>query len=119
MTIKTERQHLDCMCGILLNYFPLLRNTLTNNVRSSNKVSAEYLECRVVVSIIKELEFFFKRKQLSLSNKIKLNLSEAQGVYLFKIILDLPINQENYYTNNVRQNWLDQLNQQIIYTIPS
>lgn len=118
MTIKTERQHFDCMAAILLSYFPLLQKMLLNNVRHCNKVSGDYLQTRVMISIIEELEYYFERKKFTKAKKFKLDFTEAEGIYLFKIIIDVPINKENLYTDRVRNQWLEQLNQQIIYTLP-
>ncbi|MBC7509366.1 MAG: hypothetical protein H7320_11570 [Ferruginibacter sp.] len=118
MIIKTERQQFDCMVCILLNYFPLLQKTLLNNIANCNKISSDYLNTRVMISIVEELEYFFQKKQFTKAKKFKLEFTEAEGIYLFKIIMDLPINRENIYTDRVRNQWLEQLNQQIIYTLP-
>ena len=118
MTIKTERQPFDCMVSILLNYFPLLQKTLLKNVAHCTKISSEYLNTRVMISLVEELEYYFQRKQFTKAKKFKLDFTEAEGIYLFKIIMDLPINRENIYTDRVRNQWLEQLNQQIIYTLP-
>lgn len=119
MTIKTERQHFDCLNPILLNYLPMLQKTLMNNVSHCTKISSEYLNTRVMVSIVEELEYYFQRKQFTKAQKFKLDFTEAEGIYLFKIIMDLPISAENIYTDRIRNLWLEQLNQQILYTIPS
>ena len=118
MIIKTERHYLDCMCAALLNYFPLLQLTLLRQVQGYNKVAAEYLQNRIIISVLGELELILRKKQINtISKSLTLKFTDAQGIILYKTILDMPVQAENYYGNLVRNAWLKQLDQQIIYDL--
>ncbi|MBC7509793.1 MAG: hypothetical protein H7320_13755 [Ferruginibacter sp.] len=115
MQIKTTRHFLDCMCSNLVNYLPMLRRSLLKNVERCQKISGEFLSAKVMVEVVKDLEKALLKKQLnSTGEKIKLKLTDATGAALFKILLDFPMREEQTYDNLVRNNWLEQLNQQII-----
>lgn len=116
MQIKTTRHYLDCICSILLPYLPLLQQSLLKNVAAHQKISAEYLEARVISCVLKELERTLKKKQLNTTGiNVTLKLTDATGVVLYKTLLDMPVPEQELYLHLVRQAWLEQLNQQIIY----
>ncbi|MFC4261940.1 hypothetical protein ACFOWM_03555 [Ferruginibacter yonginensis] len=116
MQIITQYHELNCLGAVLINYLPMLSRSLMLNVERQSKVSPEFLQSKLIVAVVQELEeFMLKKLAARPSQKIKLKLSDAQGIILYKTLLDMPIASIEHYQNLCRSNWLKQLDQQIIH----
>ena len=114
MQLITTKQHFEAISIILQNYFPLLKKTLLKDCKRYSKLSTDYLGARVFVSVIDELLIVIQKRALKNSINFTLKLSECQGIFFFQTLISMPVNSADVYTNNVRNNYIDQLNKQII-----
>lgn len=79
--------------------------------------SEQYLFAQTISCLLAEIEITLQKKLITTTGKkIKLDLSDAQGIVLYRTLLAIPLPPENIYMQMIRNEWVQwldlQLNQQ-------
>lgn len=115
ITLHTTRHYAE---AALLHFFPYLnlqKQTRLNDVAHLPISSKEYLQAVVINCLLDEIETLFKRKLVNTTGaKVKITFTDAQGVLFYQVLTHMPIDGEKLYQNMVRNQWLEDLDQEII-----
>ncbi len=115
LTLKISRQHAEFAKSHIFNYVHLLKQSQLNNIAGSGKTTSEYLQVKVIHCLLDEAEMLFTKKLFTCSSKaITIKFSIATGIAFYRMLLTLPVLENDYYLNLVRNNWIMILDQQII-----
>lgn len=99
-------------------FFPFMREwkqTNINNVSSCNTQSGEYLFAISINCLVDEtLRLVEKKIVNTVSHKLKLKLSDAQAVVLYRMLIILPLPEKEFYLNKLRNDWIEQLDGQLL-----
>ncbi len=112
--LKTPRQYAEFVSWNIFPYINLLKKSYITNVANYSKVSEEFLNVKLVDSLLSDIELILKKKIINTTAKIvTLKFSEAEAITLYRIFLNLPVPKDDYYFGLVRNNWIEILDQQI------
>lgn len=115
ITLRTTRHYLE---AALLHFFPYLnlqKQSRLNDVAHLSIVSKEYLQVVVINCILEEIETLIKKKLVNTTGAaVNLKLTAAQGVLFYQVLTHMPIDGEKLYQNMIRNQWLKDLDQEII-----
>ena len=91
------------------------KQTNLNNARDSNIQSHDFLSAIAVNCIVDEILLMIEKKLINTqSATIRLKLSDAQAVIFFRLLIILPVPAEQFYFNKLRNDWIEQLDKQLI-----
>jgi hypothetical protein len=115
ITLHTTRHYLE---AALLQFFPFInlqKQTRLNDVAHLSIGSKEYLQAVVINCLLEEIETIFKKKLVNTSSeKVAVKLTDAQGVLFYQVLTHMPLDGEKWYENQIRNRWLEDLDQEII-----
>lgn len=112
--LTTHRQYAKTVSDTIFPYINLLKQSHANNVKMHSKVSSELLTVKLINSLLKDVELLLKKKLLLTNGTtVKLKLSDAEAIALYKTFLILPIDDGNYYLLMIRNEWITILDKQI------
>ncbi len=122
ITLTCTRQHADYAMVTIFRYQALWRQTQLINVKDYPKASGEYLTVRLFNCLLAEVEYMFDKK-LDIRNpnkignscgKINIKMSHAQGIAFYRMLLTLPLTADDIYLLQIRNHWIEILDQQIL-----
>jgi hypothetical protein len=115
ITLRTYRQHVETASTYFFPYINEAKRTRLNNLQNQHITSEEYFSAVVINTLLDDVEFIFDKKLITTkSQKLKFELSDAEGIVLYKTLLNLPLPREQIYFNQVRMEWLASLDQELI-----
>lgn len=110
ITLYTPRQFAEAAVVQLFPYAELLKTTRLNNVVHHDAMSEAFLSVLSWISTISEIQKIFKHKVLrTKAHFIRFEFSDAQGVELYKMLKQMPIDQNHDYLLMVRADWLNRI----------
>ncbi len=109
--LKLKRDQARCIDDY---FFPYMIAVAVMKMNNAGKLSDEYLNAKVLYTLIIEVEKIFRRKLASEANKFNFKLNDAQGITFDKFLMNHPMNAEEFYLNHLRQHIIDVLFKQII-----
>lgn len=115
MILITNKHEVDAALRHFFPYINMYKASRLKNVAAHSRISDEFLSAVVINCIISEVELLFRKKIINNKGpKITFQLTEAQGVVLYETLQALPLPAEEMYMQLTRQNWINQLDQQVI-----
>lgn len=115
ITLTTTRQHAQYASPVIFNYVNLWCYSQLQNVKGMDKNSGEYLTMRLINCLLAEVELLFEKKLLNTKGpKINLQMSHAQGIAFYRLLLLLPMPASEAYLHMIRNNWIEIIDQQIL-----
>lgn len=112
--LQTHRQYAQAAHDAIFPYIKMLKQSHFNNVAAHSKVSEQRLIVKLIYSLLDGIELNLKKKLINCTGRIlKLKLTDAEAIALYKTFLLLPIEADKYYLHLVRQEWLNSLDKQI------
>lgn len=115
LILKISRQHAEFAKSHIFNYVNMLKRSQLNNIAGAGKTSSQYLQVKVIHCLLDDAEMHFTKKLLMCNSKqITIKFSIATGIAFYRMLLTLPVLENDYYLNHVRNNWIMILDQQII-----
>lgn len=113
--LKTYRQELEAARNYFFPFIRMWKQTNLNNARDSNIQSHDFLSAIAVNCIVDEILLMIEKKLVNTqSATMKLKLSDAQAVIFYRILIILPVPSEQFYFNQFRNGWIEQLDKQLI-----
>lgn len=94
--------------------FPLMIRIAEMKVNTAGKFSDEYLNYKIVLTLLTEVKKIFTRKLDGAAHKFNFKFNDAQGITLFKFLMNHRISEEHSWLINLRQHICDVLYKQII-----
>lgn len=108
IAVSLPRQYAEDLQKHLFPFLKLLKQTKLNNVAKSSTQSKEYLTVLIMNCLTDELMLAINKKIMNTAGKkLKLKLSDVLAVVFFQTLISWPIDQNQFYLNNMR-NWLVQ-----------
>lgn len=113
--LHTYRQDLETVRNYFFPYIKLWKQTNLNNIRDTNVQGGEFLSVVAINCLIDEIILLIEKKLINtVSQSQKIKLSDAQGVIFYRILIALPLPAEQFYFNVLRNDYILQLDQQLI-----
>lgn len=115
ITLTTTRHFAEAALQSFFPFLNLQKQTRLNDVAHRSIASKEYLQVVVINCLLEEIETLFKKKLVNTTGaKVQLKLTDAQGVLFYQVLTHMPIDGERWYENQIRNQWLQDLDQEII-----
>lgn len=115
ITLHTPRQYVETF---ILTFFPFIdmwKKTQINNLVGEKAQSDRYLSAVAINCIIDELQNKFRKKILNCKGAdLRIELSPAQGVILYKLLFNIPYDSEKPHFVAIFTSWIQLLDGQII-----
>lgn len=113
--LNTPRQFAEFADKTIFVYIDLLTETKMKNLANVNKNHDDYLFAILIICLLHEVKFIFKKKLMNSNAKyLKIKMSMAHGIAFYKTLLSLPVPGDNFYFNHIRNLWIESLDQQIV-----
>lgn len=113
--LKADRQHVEAVKFFFFPYIDMLQQTQLNNVAHHHSMSSEVLFTIAINCLLKKIKKIIDRKiTMTDGMKITFALDDAEAVAFYRALIGLPIPGTEIYLQNIRNNWLDQLDTQLI-----
>lgn len=100
------------------NFLPYMVLVSWIKIREAKNMTEEYFSARVIYSAVSELERMFKLKLLSKTQSFTFNLTDGQGVVLYKLLMATPISDDKDWLLMIRQHICNILHKQLIEPLP-
>lgn len=114
IAVSLPRQYAEDLQKHLFPFLKLLKQTKLNNVAKSSTQSKEYLTVLVINCLTDEMMFAINKKIMNTAGKkVKLKLSDALAVVFFQTLISWPIDQNQFYLNNMRLWLLQEIDKQL------
>jgi hypothetical protein len=109
MVIKISRHYLED----LSNYFlPIMLKMTEARARVNEGTELEDLY-KISYSVLNDIDLMFDRKNLTLQKKFTIRLKDAEGIILYKMLLNFPIAGDDVWRVLLRNQIVEQLDKQI------
>lgn len=109
-----QRQHLSVLNTNFFPYCQLWLTTQQKNLGNLHNTSAEMLQIKIIESILSELKnYCLKRIYVTTKGNIKVSLTIAQAITLYRFLLIIPIQPTEIYLQNVRNFYIEILDKQL------
>jgi hypothetical protein len=116
ITLRTYRQYVETATVYFFQYIELYKQTRLNNLVQNNLQADDYLSAVVINCILEEIEWLFDKKLVTTkAEKIKFEFTDAQGIVLYKTLINLPLPKDQVYFNQIRQEWIQLLDIELIH----
>jgi len=113
--LKITRQDLVTAKSYFAPFMLQWRTTNFKNVSHLSTQDSAFLSAIAVNCIIDDLLAYFADRLFNTSNdNIKLKLSDANAVILYRMLLIIPIPVAEVYLNTIRNEWIGSIHQQLI-----
>jgi len=86
---------------------------LESRLKLSRNTENELAEI-VCLSVLEDLEIMFQRKTLTVQQKFTIKLKKAEAVILMKLMMQFPLNAEEFWRMNLRNQIIEQLHKQLV-----
>lgn len=115
LSLSTYRQDLEAAEKYFFPFIIEWKQTNLNNLTDSNMQGGPFLFAVAVNCLIDEVILMMRKKLINTSSQqFKLKFTDAQGVIFYRSLLILPIPAQQFYLNKVRNEWIEQLDRQLI-----
>ena len=115
VSIRCDRQQLQVIQEYFFPYIKQLKNTRIQNIVHLPVHSPEYLAAIAVNCIVDECILHINRKVINTTkNTIKLQLSDAQTVVLYKTLLEIPVPTHQFYLRQTLNFFIELLDRELI-----
>ena len=100
------------------NWIPYMIMFAESKLRSNAGKDAQYLNCKIIVSLLKDIELSLKRKLLGSALTLSFNLSDAHCAAFYFYLMIHPIASQQVYEFTFRQQLCDILHRQLFADRP-
>jgi hypothetical protein len=115
ITIRLTRDQARFIDEVFMSYMIMhAKSDLNSNAGND----AKYLNCKIVVSLLKDVELAIKKKLLNTSNKVSLKLTDAHASAFYVYLMKRPVDHINVWAVNFRQQLCDELHPQLFNDRP-
>lgn len=115
IVIQSPRAFADFMSRSVFTYITLLKSTNLRKVDHLQRTSAEYLSVLLINSLLDDADMIIRKKLINTTAPfMKIKFTHAQGIALYKVLLTLPIPDQEFYFNTVVCKWIELLDKEII-----
>ncbi len=115
ISIRCDRQQLQVIQDYFFPYIKQLKLTRLKNIVHLPVHSPEYLSAIAVNCIVDECILHINRKIINTTkNTIKLQLSDAQTVILYKTLMEIPVPAQQFYLQQTLNFFLELLDRELI-----
>jgi hypothetical protein len=116
ITLRTYRQYVETAVTYFFEYVDLYKQTRINNLVQKNLQADDYLSAIVINCILDEIEWLFDKKLVTTkAPKLKFEFTDAQGIVFYKTLLALPLPKDQVYFNQIRQEWIQALDHELMH----
>lgn len=114
VTLHTHRNDAEYVLANLFPYIKFLKQTNLRNVANHSHVDDARLTVKLINSILDDVELLIRKKIVNTSGRnIKIKMSDAAAITLYKTLLNIPLEKEKMYLHGLRQAWIESLDGQI------
>jgi hypothetical protein len=85
-------------------FLPLMLQLAKQRIKESAENVDEQLNCRVIYALIIDVKFLFTKKLMTRANSFTFNFTDAEGITFYKMLLNHPIEEKQFYLDHLR-NW--------------
>jgi len=110
MKLLLSRQYLEDMCRY---FMPYMINVLEARIRMRKNTELE-MGARVCLSVLEDLDIMFQRKTLTRQQKFTIRLKDAEAIILVELMGTFPIQPEDFWRMNLRNQIIEQLHKQLV-----
>lgn len=110
MKLFLTRQYLEDLCRY---FIPYMISVLESRIRARKSTEFE-LEARVCLSLMEDIDIMFQRKTLTRQQKFTIKLKESEAIILLALMNIFPIQSEDFWRMNLRNNIVEQLHKQLV-----
>lgn len=110
MKLKLER---DQARAIRQDFFPYLESLCEMHYQDTRQDTNMNLTVLVIRSLFIDLVKHFDQKLLTTANNFTFKLSDAHGITLYLLLMQLPLRLDQYWLVNLRQLVVDTLHHQM------
>ncbi len=108
------RQYLQTLSEIIFPQIIIFKNSALVHAKSFGETSPEFLNALVISTHVNSLTVYFKKRLLeTIKPTITMQLTDAEIVVLYKILMHHPITGDKVYLNIVRQDFINRLHEKI------
>jgi hypothetical protein len=113
--LSTTRQFVEVAVHSFFPYIDLLKQTKINNVAHKDPRSDEFLSVIAINCILSEIQALFHKKLFNTKSiTIRLDLTIAQGIVLFKTLSHMPFDERKEYLMMIVSDWIFKLDKEMI-----
>jgi predicted transcriptional regulator len=114
--IHIYRQYLQTISDYFMPEITMFKNSALVHAKSFGETSNEFLNALVISTHINELTVYFKKRLLDTTKpSITLQLTDAEIVVLYKVLMHHGITKDKVYLNIVRQDMINRLHEKIFF----
>lgn len=95
-------------------YFPYMMMLAKFKVREAYGRDNDLALAKMLLSLLHDVHIMFAKKLLTTPDKYTFRLTVAQGICFYYFLMQVPIDNTNVYTNNLRQIMCDVLYRECI-----
>lgn len=114
-TIKLTR---DQARLVSKNWMPYMIMFAESKLRSNSSKDVAFLNCKIMLSLLQEIDIMFQRKLLGSSNNLSFKLSDAQASIFYFYLMIHPIASIDVYAYNFRQQLCNALHKDLFFNRP-
>ncbi|MES2773398.1 MAG: hypothetical protein V4722_04400 [Bacteroidota bacterium] len=113
----SPRSYLSILYNVFFKYINLHKESKLQEYayQAQREISDGYLNAMVLNSLLNDVEEYLQKKLVNTSNPVvKLKLSKAHAICLFKTLMILPIEADKEFEQIVRQDFITKLYPQLL-----
>lgn len=115
ITLTTPRNYLESFITQFFPYIDMWKRTQINNLVGHDAQSDKYLSAVAINCLLDEVQNKFRKKITNcIGQDLKIDLTPAQGVTLYKMLLAIPLDSDKPYFVGIVTSWIQLLDGQII-----
>lgn len=103
-------QYLEDLCG---HFMPYMMRVLEARLRISRNSDLE-IPAVVCLSVLEDINQIFIKKTVTVQKKFTIKLTKAEAIILMKMMLQFPIEENQFWRMNLRNNIVEQLHKQLV-----
>ena len=99
-------------------WLPFMIKLVWSNLRTNAGNHGKYLNCKILLSLLCDVQMSLKRKLLTSKNQFSLSLTEAEASAFYVYLMKQPIDACFVYAVNMRQSMCNHLHKELFADTP-
>lgn len=96
------------------SFLPFMMRLIKAKLNIYPSASNRYLRCKILLSLIFDVEVIFRKKLATTNNNMKFKLSDAHAIAFYVFLMKLAIDTDQVYVNLIRQNLCNEIYRQLL-----
>lgn len=115
ITLPTSRQYIETFIAEFFPFIDMWKRTQINNLVGQPAQGDKYLSVVAINCLLEEVQMKFRKKIINcVGQNLKVEFTNAQGVTLYKMLLNIPLSNSKPHHVAVVTIWIQLLDGQII-----